>query len=323
MPPEGDDHVGDLVRRFAPADTPGDDDCPDANALAAYVSGTGPERERRAIEAHVLTCEVCRSVLLEAGAAARATDTGAPVASAGEWRSSRLAIAAAVLLALGGGLAAFLLWGRPGGPPDSNTALASAAATLRSGRPDLFAGFEPLSDTERTGLGPTRLRSGWGILRPAGTVRPGPVTVEWTPAPGAVGYDVSVGVEGEEPLWRQAVGNVTSVVPPDAAQTPIPGTKYAVRILTRGPLGRSAVTRWFTVAGAEEEARFVEGLGEIRRLAPPAEQPLLAAHWALRRNFVLEAERLLLERLSTAPDDADARDLLRHTLRWLGVPEGD
>jgi hypothetical protein len=48
---------------------------------------------------------------------------------------------------------------------------------------------------------------------------------------------------------------------------------------------------------------------------------VLRAQFALRRGFLLEAERILTLRAETAKDDALARETLLYVRRRLGVPE--
>jgi hypothetical protein len=326
MTREDDALAGHLVRRFAPeggADPAhAGDACPGDGALAALLEGRLEGRARTEVERHLVTCAACGAVIAEA--AGLRAGVGAGAAPILRLRASRRRAlwAAAAVLAVGTGAAVWAL-ARPAreGPTEAPATLAATAASLRAVRPDLFHDFRPLSAAEIAAVPPTRLRGGLAVVRPAETVLARRPAVEWVAAPGATGHVVVLATEGGKEVWRRAVGVTTSAVPPEDAPDLEPGTGYVVRVEARGPLGASEATRRFVVADEDARERFLAALGEIERRAPPHQRAVLGGQFALRRGLLLEAERLLAERLASDPDDAEVQATLRHVRRRLGVPE--
>jgi hypothetical protein len=224
--------------------------------------------------------------------------------------------AAAALLVLGLGAAALLSVDGRTGPVSEQRALELAAGRLRSAHPDLFAGFEPLSEQERASVAPVRLRGPLAVLRPAETVLETRPQVTWVAGAGATGYEVTLSADGGPVVWRQTVAATTGATYPPAAAPLAPGGRYVVRVETRGPLGRDEATRRFAVADDAERARFTRALEVLA-----SESSVLDAHFAIRRGLLLEAERLLTERIARRPLDSLAHDTLLYVQRRLGVPE--
>jgi hypothetical protein len=319
MTREDDAVAGHLVQRLAPAGGAGDAGCPDDNTLSAFLEARLEPHAHAALERHLAACEPCRAVVAEALALRRGISAPQEAAEAVErtWRTRRLLpYAAAALLVIGLGVAGVMIPGIRTGRVSDDAALTVAAMRLRTEHADLFAGFEPLSEEERRSIAPSRLRGSLAVLRPAETIldaRPG---ISWVASPGATGYDVSLSPEGGPVLWRQTVGLVTAAAFPADARNLVPSGKYVVRVETRGPLGRSEATRRFAVADEETRARFAKALTVL-----DSEHAALRAHFAIRRGFLVEAERILNDRLEDEPGDAIAQETLLYVHRRLGVPE--
>jgi hypothetical protein len=317
MTREDDAVAGHLVRRLAPAGGAGDGDCPDDNTLSAFLEARLAPHQRTALERHLAACTPCQAVVAEALALRQGTPAPQEAAEARKltWSRRPLSYAAAALLVVGLGLAGWLVSNIREDRLDPEEALVVAAGVKRTEHPDLLADFQPLSKDERASIAPTRLRGPLAVLRPAETLLGMRPEVTWVAGPGATGYEVVLSAEGGPVVWRETVGLVTSAAFPSAAADLAPGGKYVVRVETRGPLGRSEATRRFTVADDGARARFTKGLAVL------ASNPLLSAHFAIRRGFLLEAERMLDARLEEQPDDAIARETRLYVRRRLGVPE--
>jgi hypothetical protein len=134
--------------------------CPDLEAVAAYVDGRVDAEERRAIEAHLATCEACYELMVETARVADGVpdQLGAP-ARPGPKRwvygvSGLLAAAAAIVL---------MVWARgtPGGPSSAATLseLVAAVGPQRFTELRVSGGFEygPLRSDPR-GAPPADLR---------------------------------------------------------------------------------------------------------------------------------------------------------------------
>jgi anti-sigma factor RsiW len=324
MTREDDALTGRLIGRFAPEGSGGGPDCPGDNALAAFLEGHLQGRARTDLERHLAECTACGAVVAEALALRGAGAESAPAEGArtSPRRPSRVILAlAAVLVAMLG--AAWWAFGRgeAGSNPEADLTLTASAAALRTARPDLFAGFEVLSAAEFSATAPTRLRGGLTVVRPAETLLERRPSVEWTAAPGAVGYEVSVSVDGGAVVWHRMQSLLTSAAPPEDAPDLVPGTKYVARVESRGPLGRTEATRRFALATDKDRDLLAEALREIDRRAPPSQRAVLRAQFAVRRGFLLEAERHLGEALAAHPGDAAARETLRYVRRRLGAPD--
>lgn len=317
MTREDDAVAGHLVRRLAPAGGAGDAGCPDDNTLSAFLEARLEPHQRTALERHLAACAPCQAVVAEALVLRRGIPAPQEAAEARKmtWPRRPLPYAAAALLVVGLGIAGWLVIDVRKGRLDDEEALAVAASFQRTEHPDLLAGFEPLLKDERASIAPTRLRGPLAVLRPAETLLGMRPEVTWVAGPGATGYEVVLRVEGGPVVWRETVGLVTSAAFPPAAADLVPGGTYVVRVETRGPLGRSEATRRFTVADEGARARFAKGLAVLES------NPLLSAHFAIRHGFLLEAERMLDERLEEQPDDAIATETRLYVRRRLGVPE--
>jgi hypothetical protein len=320
--------------------------CPDDNRLAAFLDGRVAAPERAALERHLAACDACREVLAEAlalrepgaetvpvaGERGGGTSPGGPrsgparrePASAeqgGPLRGWWIAWAAAAAVLLGVGAWLLQRTGPSTPPPDVEQLVAQAAADLSTAHPALFGTFHPLTAAERAEAAPTRLRGAGAVLRPAGYVLPERPTIEWEAFTGATGYEVILSLENGTVLWRRTVGGVTTLPYPADAAALAHGGRYLVRIESRGPLGRTDVSGRFAVGSDVDRKQLAEALRLLEGVTPPEVRRALEAEVALRRNFLLEAERLLEERVAAAPDDAFARELLRYTRRRIGLPE--
>lgn len=313
-----------LIRSHPPADPasrPGP--CPDRNLLAALASGTLLDAERAPLEAHAAVCAACADAVAVAALAASLDEpvrAAAPPPRSGRVRSfaamATVAAAAAVLAVVA------FAWNASREPPrrDTETALVAAAGELSARRADLFAGFEPLGPDERAAPVDDPVRGTPVGAWPRGHVRSQRPEFRWDSRPGAQSWDLRLCAGDGTEIWRRTCAAPPFSYPSDAAPL-TPGGRYLFVAEARGALGTVEARSAFGVLDDAAARAFDDGVAEIRRVFPDALGPLLASHFALRRQLVDEALGLAREAATAAPDDPVARDTLRCARAAAGAAE--
>ena len=159
--------------------------CPGPDALLALAERRGGERERLTTLDHTLTCAGCRAELEAFRAIALAAAAGDRAAGPRTMRSVvRMLVAVAVLLAAG-----------------------STAFLLRPGR-----------------RGPATSGGGLVALSPSGAVAAGPagspVTLAWSPEPGALRYEAEVRGPDGATAWTTVATDTVAAIPATVALPP-------------------------------------------------------------------------------------------------------
>lgn len=318
----GDGPVEGLIGGAPPPGNAGP--CPEPNQLAALAQDRLLPGEREPLERHLALCAECRGAALLAREAGELRTPGRDTARAASPRRTLLAAAAVLLTAA----AALWLSGRGGGAP-TDRALAREAERLARARPELFASFEPLVRAERLARGPATLRAGRAPvpLHPAGRVVSRAPAFSWAPGTGERGYRVELQrlPEGAT-LWAAEV-EAAELAYPGAADPLAEGGSYLWTVTPLRPgegaeqAALDARSRGFEVAGAAETAAFEMALAEVRARADPALRELLAAHLALRRGFLRQAEEAARAHLARAPGDPVGLETLFAVLARLDHPE--
>ena len=301
--------------------------CPDDNELAALAEGRLPAARRDALFGHVADCRACGAVVaavhaaLDAEPAAAAGSPVAPPLPSLEAARARrgpsprvLAVAAATLVAVGVGL--FAASRRGADAPPVAQQVASAFDALGAARADLFGGLTPLGADELSRGGESATRGGLVAFAPVGAVLETRPAFSWQPVPGVSGYTVVVRDGAGAVVWTKRAPGAFLPYPPDVAPL-APGAAYTWSVEATAALGRVEGRRAFSTADADAVARWKETLREVKARVPETLRALVGAQVALRRGYVVEAERLAAEQRAVA-DGPLARDVERHVRRRLG-----
>lgn len=303
---------------------PAPGECPDPVLLVAWAEARLEDERRERVEAHLAACEPCRELALlqrtetgvgdEVPAATRRPATILPFRRR-PLVAALLAVAAVVVV--GVGVVRLLGRDEPGTPGPARDRLMAAAGEAARAHAELLGGFTPLSADELAGGAPPALRGGLSIVRPADHVLRPPTRLAWTAVPGATTYHVTVLAPDGTVRWTIDTPE-TSLDWPSDRDALVPGTRGVLEVTCDAVLGRAEGRRAFVVADAAAARAFEDAARRLGERAPDL-AALLRAHLALRRGFVEEAEAAAEAHLAGAPTDADARRLLDHARRRLGV----
>jgi hypothetical protein len=307
--------------------------CPPDEILVGWAEGRLSDAARDAVEVHAASCSACRDVVAQIApyvervpsreeARATTSTAGPPPERASRiltLRPRTLAVAAAVLVALGASV--FLATRGPAPAPlDDDSRLVAFAAELRRERPDVFASFSPLSPQERRArVEPTR--GGLVVFEPAGlaeSVRP---DVRWSPVRGVVAVRVTV--------RRAASASGTSLFERDATATPFAypadapalerGVDYEVEVSARGAAGTVSGAAEFRVATEADDAAFRAAASLVAERAPAELSDLARAHFAARSGRWAESEAAARIFVAAHPSHRGGAELLAFVLDRRGV----
>jgi hypothetical protein len=289
------------------------DVCPDLDALAELVDGVVAPLRRARIEAHLVTCEACRTTvaLTRRALPATATDPVArTVASPSGGRRAGwipFAAAAAALVAVGLAVAR---------RADEPTTLDGAFAALRVSDATRFADASPLSAVELADRGATLLRGGIEWMTPVGTTTEARPTFEWAEVSGADGYRVSI-VDAD---GNRLLTTTTRTPKLDGSALPealVAGRDYVWKVTALdAPTPTDGATALHVATSAERAA--VRGLVDgVRATVPAPLVDLVTAQVLLRRGHAAEALLYARRHAQRAPRDSMGRDTLALALRRL------
>jgi len=290
------------------------DACIDVNDLAAFAIGRMLDEERERIEAHVVTCSLCRAAVTAAVRAEAHLDAEAPRlrrSSRGPW----FAVAAAVVL-LAVGLA--FLASRPGAP-ESKPTLDTAWASLANAHPDLFGDIDPLSAVERRRPGAALQRGSLRVEAPRGVVLEARPTVQWA---GEGAARIRVSTADGRPL-ESVAGTSSPWAWPDASP-PLPrGETYLVEIEAEGVLGLEQASTTFAVASDALVLLYMRRSDAVRDSIDAPLRELVLSHLALRADLLAEARRHAEAYLEARPEDEIGRETLFQVLTREGRSDID
>lgn len=312
-----------LVGRFPPGGTAREpDDCPDRNLMAGLADGTLLPEERRSLENHLARCEFCGRLASElvrggAGEQERPEEDRPRRRRVITW--PRMVLAAASLVAIVG--AGWWLRQLKTAPTGTEAWLQQVAQRLVEERPALFAGFHPLSPDELRARPPVA-RGGIELGFPVGKVIERRPVFRWRTAPGVTRWSVTLRRQEGTLLWTES-SRETKLTYPTKGAALEPGGTYLWEVQGKSPLGTVDGARAFTVATDQERRRFENACGEIQRLADPGVALLVTAHYAVRRDFLGEAERAARAAWRRRADDPIVRETLVYVLRQLKSSDVD
>jgi hypothetical protein len=317
-PRSGDATDGEILAGFAgrvrAADGAASGACPDPGLVAGLAEGRLLDFEADEVVAHVESCAACRTLVAELvrGGPAYGFPSARPRAT-----RRRPALRWAVALAAAAGIVAAVTLFGAGHPRDTRETVLASARELAWARPDLFAGFVPLSSGRSAPPSPTR--GALALLAPAGTVldaRPG---FRWEEVPGVTRWTVTLKTAEGDPVWSAESGEPSLAFPASRAAL-APGIRYIFEVHGTGPLGAEDAQRAFDVAGDGERRAFEESAREVERRVPQRVRRLVLAQVALHRGLYAvaqtEAERYVRE----APGDAFGAETLAAVRRAIGEP---
>jgi hypothetical protein len=295
--------------------------CPEASEVAGFAEGRLSDTEAERIAAHAAGCAACRTAIVAVSEATEGETVARAPPPRGRLRllPAPLAIAVAATLLVAVGVGAFLLSRRDERPPASaDERLVAAARDLAAAEPSLFRDFVPLTAAERAARDDGRERGGLRLLSPTDVVLSQRPTFRWGEVPGAESYQVTL--QGGDELWKRTAESGPFLSFPTDRPALAPG-RYTWTVATEGVLGgRTEGRRTFTVASRDEAEALARAQRTIADRAPEDVALLLAAHWALRRGFVEEAERLAREHVAQHPASAPGVETLRMILHRRGTP---
>ena len=309
--------------------------CPAPTRLAQYLARSSPAVERRAIEAHLVQCQDCRQLLVDAAELEAGADGGAhqPVLWPSEVRSFRVPLAVAAGLAAAAAIVLAVrvvpLWledarndAAPAASPVVDVvglaqldagdagAVRDTLQTLRLGIPAEIAELRGTSPVLR-GRGDSTLPR---LLDPVATrVRTTRPQFSWQPAAGAEDAEYMVTIfdgRGQETAssdWmRDSQWTPSSDLPRDDVYTWQLGVRRGASTVYIPGVADPSVR--FQVVSEEDAARMADVLG--RTSAAPTVQGVLL----VRAGLLAEAESLLARSEGGGPD-ADQRAQLLTALR--------
>lgn len=328
MKPDDDELARSLVERVMPQ--PPASPCPDENLLAGWAEGTLTGARAADVEEHLTRCDDCRRTAMlwreEAAAPEVPASDAGPVLdlSAARRRVRWLGVAVAAVAVAAIGLTVFRRTDVPT-PPGTDARLVAVAQDLATAKPELFAGFGPVDRSTRESLRDDGTRGGVEILEPSGAVLDTPVRVRWTPLPAAISYAVVVADASGATIWKStsipdgaakdATGNATLTFP--KALGLAPGGHYVIEVTPETAIGSTTARRSFSIATDVERGIWTRSAGEILARAPADLARLVIAHAALRRGYVLEAERAARAQVEAFPMDTVATETLAYARRLL------
>jgi hypothetical protein len=198
--------------------------------------------------------------------------------------------------------------------------LAEEASRLATARPDLFDGFVPVPELRgggaKLGIAPPGSEL---LLEPVGRVL---ATRPAFRAAGGEGQPVEARVtllrDGGGELWTREAPGGRLDYPPDVPAL-AEGATYVWRLSLRRGGATVEAERRFAVATVAERSRYAAARNEIQTRVPEPLRGLLAAHWALRHDLLLEAHALAREAATSRGAHAErAKATLRLVERRLG-----
>ncbi len=298
------DALFDRLEREAGGGAPGG--CLDNDTIAGWVEGRLPEDELVAARAHALACPACRE-LVGATAELEAQATATRPKRTGR----RLAIAAAVLVAVGGAV-----WFLSSPNRATDESLQRAAERLAEASPELFTDFRPLYATERDERRPFVERGGLRVREPKGTILDPAPAFAWAPVAGATVYRVRVR-DQEGRVVFETEASAPRLAYPRALVDPLPqGARFVVAVEAEAPSGAVRGSEAFRTLEPAAVERYRRGLDVIRRTVTEPERSVMSTHWALRNGLFAEALRLL-------PEDRGDEGPAFETRQWLRNRLGD
>ncbi len=274
--------------------------------VAGLISGALLDDERaaavRMLQEHpAYVTLLARTAASEPGAASEVP--------AGRVVRLRPLVAAAAVIAVGIGAAIYL--DRTDPPPARGDTLVSAVRELRTRRPGLFEGFEPLKREERAERVEDVRRGGLTLVEPRSAILDARPTFRWHPLEGTTTATLTVINEDARTLWKTAVTGAEATWPRESG--PLPAGQYVWKLVVDTAGRRLTSTIAFERIGEAAASRYRAGLEAIG--ASDARSVLLQAHWAIRNGLLLEARTLL--------DAAGDTEPARETRAWLASRLGD
>jgi len=290
--------------------------CPDLNLLAGSAEERLEGAERASVATHLASCADCR----DAVAAVRASLAPEPAGRPSRRTVLRWIPAAAVAL-IAAGVALRFSGGLDSPSASTDARLRESAGVLGRAHPALFAGFRPLGIDE-LGREPSVLRSGAAFAAyPQERILERRPDLRWVSEAGDSPWRVRLLRQTDGARLMDSETTETRFALPDSASDLEPGVAYVWEAISDAATGRLEVRAAFSVATPDERRSLEEGFRIVDREFPADLAGLVKAHWAIRREFLGEAERLATEWVREHPGDPIGRGTAEFLRRRLGRSE--